>query len=302
MHVDPERFRPQVANWFSNNPEYADIATDDFGDPRWFNELIISVYPCPPSEKVNGIIRQIALEIVNDRQTTSLLGRLDSIPRLPARHNHACPKCGCKNVRSQEAHSDTGMDEMEGTCEGCGFNDELGAFRSPKFESKLGSKLAMLEAVENPEFAADDLDSQLQDVHVDEMTGDGKVILRFKSKPLQPADRTKITKDAWFTVGDFTKDFPGEFEKITAAVQDAFNRATPVRVSSQTEIGQRETLADFKGAYANFGGAALAGDDLDEGPATGQLRVHVFVEVLVPLEEVGEVPEPVGAEIPGEFS
>jgi hypothetical protein len=137
------------------------------------------------------------------------------------------------------------------------------------------------------------------------MTGDGKVILRFKSKPLQPADRTKITKDAWFTVSDFTKDFPGEFEKIAATVQDAFNRAAPVRVSSQTEIGQRETLADFKGAYANFGGAALAGEDLEgESAPAGMLHVHVFVEVLVPLEEVGEVPEPVGAEVevPGEFS
>lgn len=250
MHVDPERFRPQIANWFNNNPEYTHIATDDFGDPRWFNELIISIYPCPPSEKINGIIRQIAQEVLASGNPATLAG--------------------------------------------------LG-----QFESKLGSKLAMLEAVQNPEFAADDLGDQLQDVHVDEMTGDGKVILRFKSKPLQPSDRTKITKDAWFTVSDFTKDFPGEFEKISATVQDAFNRAAPVRVSSQTEIGQRETLADFKGAYINFGGAALAGDDLDEGPATGRLRVHVFVEVLVPLEEVGEVPEPVGAEvseIPGEFS
>lgn len=283
MHVDPERLRPKIVNWFAGNPEYQRIAQDDFGDPRWFNELIISVYPCPSSEKVNELIRRIAQEVLSSQTE---------------RPTYACPKCGCRNVRFREAHADTGMDEMEGTCEGCGLNDEAGAFHAPRFESKLESKLAMLEAVENPEFAADDLDSQLKDVAIDETTGDGKVTLRFRSKPLQPADRTKITKDAWFTVSDFTKDFPGEFEKITATVQDALNRAAPVRVIGQTEIGEREALTDFRGAAVNFGGAALAGEDFEAGgPPSGMLHVHVFIEVLVPLEEVGEVAEPADMEI-----
>jgi hypothetical protein len=60
--LDSARFRPAVVNWLQDNPEAADAARDDFESPDWFDQLVISVYPCPPSKKVMGILRSVARE------------------------------------------------------------------------------------------------------------------------------------------------------------------------------------------------------------------------------------------------
>ena len=54
--------------------------------------------------------------------------------------DRACPKCGSDDIRIREAHADTGMDEMEGTCRKCDHRDDADKFRTAEKTAALSRR------------------------------------------------------------------------------------------------------------------------------------------------------------------
>lgn len=79
------------------------------------------------------------------------------------RTDYACPRCGSHHVLVREAHADTGMDEMEGRCQSCGYNDDISQFGGITYDDGESTKTGVPPAPQSLDDPSFDFDVDLDD-------------------------------------------------------------------------------------------------------------------------------------------
>ena len=93
---------------------------------------------------IQSVVKSAATEELNNALAAFGLGPNFQLPEPKL---HECPKCGEHKARIREAHADTGMDEMEYRCGGCGESTPCDEIKkaSAKKVTHLGSLCLLLQ-------------------------------------------------------------------------------------------------------------------------------------------------------------